>query len=515
MMKLKIPSRRIWTSDTAILIYLAAVKFLLHMAVSGQYGIFRDELYYIAASKHLDFGYVDFPPMIAWLTAIVRATLGESLPALRLLPALAGAGIVFLTGRMARELGAGRFGQALAALCVLSAPVFLGMNSLLTMDTFEQLFWALALWILVRLFRSDRPGLWIAFGLVAGISLTDKISFLYLGLALAVGLLVTSQRRQFLRRELWFGGAMALLCFVPYVAWNAIHGFPTVEFWGNYGQKVYHAPPLEFLLQQVQVMNPLSLPVWLTGLVFLFRPAGKKYRALGWMYLVLLILFAVQGAKFYFLAPFYPVLFAAGAQQAERLLRSSRTAWIPPILAACIGIAGLALAPAAMPILPLDWEIRYQTAVAPVIHAQTENAETGTLPQNLADQFGWEAMADSVADAYRRLGPEDRARTCIFAENYGEAGALDFFGPERGLPAVISGHNSYFLWGPGACTGETVLYTGRESLPFLQTLFDSVELAGRTECDHCMPYENHIPIYLCRGLKQPFEEIWPQVKFFL
>ncbi|MBN1439470.1 MAG: glycosyltransferase family 39 protein [Anaerolineales bacterium] len=333
-MRIRLPSKEWFSSDTAILLYIAAGKFLLHMLVSNQYGYFRDELYYLAASRRLDFGYVDFPPLIALIAALVRVSLGTFLPALRLLPALAGAGVVFLTGRMARLFGAGRYAQALAALCAFAAPVFLGINSLLTMDSFEQLFWVLALYLLVRILRGDDPRLWLGLGLVAGISLNDKISFLYLGLSLAVGLLISTARTHLRRWQLWAGGGIALACFAPYVVWNVVHGLPTVEFWGNYGLKLKPLGPFEYLLQQIVIMHPFTLPVWLSGLVLFFLPEGKRFRPLGWMYLVLLAVFTLQGAKIYFLAPFYPVLLAAGGGPCGAALCPA-VPWLGPAGRAC------------------------------------------------------------------------------------------------------------------------------------------------------------------------------------
>jgi 4-amino-4-deoxy-L-arabinose transferase-like glycosyltransferase len=511
-MKNRLPSTLWFTSDTALLLYLAAGKFLLHILISNHYGYFRDELYYLAAGRRLDFGYVDFPPLIALIAALVRVTIGVSLPALRLLPALAGAGVLFLTGKMARLFGAGKFGQVLAAVCVFSAPVFLGMNSLLTMDTFDQFFWALALYIVVRIINEDQPSLWLAFGLAAGVSLSGKISFLYLGMALAAGLLLTSARSQFRRWQLWAGGGIALAFLLPYIIWNIVHGLPTVDFFSNYGVKVYRAGPLEFLLQQILTMHPFTFPVWIAGLVFFFRPGGERFRPLGWMYLVLLAIFMIQGAKFYFLSPFYPVLLASGAYQAGQFL--GRT-WARAGSLAAVALGGVLLAPMAMPLLPLEAEARYHAALGPVLNAQMEISESGVFPQNLADQFGWVELADTFADIYNKLPPEDQSKACIIAGNYGEAGALEFFGPARGLPPVISGHNSYYLWGPGDCTGEVLLFYAPVRAGELEEVFESVERVGQSDCRYCMPYEKHKPIYLCKGLKRPLEEIWRRMKLFI
>ncbi|MGE5775989.1 MAG: ArnT family glycosyltransferase, partial [Chloroflexota bacterium] len=224
---------------TPILLILASLKFAIHLLTSQQYGYFRDEFYYIAASKHLAFGYVDFPPFIALLTRLVRETLGESLLALHLFPALAGAALVFLTGLMARQLGANRFGQALAALATFVAPQFLGVNSILSMDSFDILFWGMAIYILILIFKYDRPKAWIWFGLIAGIGLTNKVSLLYFSLAMVIGLALTSQRKYFRSIWLYLGGAIAIAFLLPYVVWNATHGWLTAEFFAAYGNKVY------------------------------------------------------------------------------------------------------------------------------------------------------------------------------------------------------------------------------------------------------------------------------------
>ncbi len=209
-------------SALTILIALAVLKLVIHLLTSSTYGYFRDEFYYIAASKHLAFGYVDFPPFIALLTAFVRLTLGDSLLALHFFPALAGAGVVLLTGLMARQLGADPFGQVLAAIAALVAPHYLGVNALLTMDSFDLLVWAVALYVLILILKYDRPKLWLVFGLVLGIGLTIKVTPLYFGLALVVGLALTPYRKYFRNPYLYLGGLIALAFLLPYVIWNAV-----------------------------------------------------------------------------------------------------------------------------------------------------------------------------------------------------------------------------------------------------------------------------------------------------
>ena len=229
---------------TAILVYLALAKLLLHLLTADDYGYFRDELYYMAAGERLDLGYVDFPPFVAIVAAVTRWLLGDSLLALHLFPVLAGVMVVVLTGLMARELGGGRFAQGMAALATLVAPSFLVMGTFLSMDAFDQLWWVLASYFLLLILKREKPRLWLVFGLVAGLGLLTKITMLYFGFAVFVGLLLTPARRHLLTPWPWLGGVVASAFLLPYVFWQIRHGWPTLEFWADYGEKVDPASPL-------------------------------------------------------------------------------------------------------------------------------------------------------------------------------------------------------------------------------------------------------------------------------
>jgi len=322
----RILSRDALTSDTALLAAIALASFIAHLLVAGNYGYFRDELYYMDAGRHLQAGYVDFPPFIAWLAALLEI-FGDNLIALHTTTALAGACLIFLTGLMARELGGNRYAQGLAALGTAVALTFVATAGLYTMDVFDELWWALAAYTFIRLVKRDEPRLWLIFGLIAGIGLFTKLSMLFFGFGLVVGLLLTAQRRYFRTRWPWLGGAIALVFLVPYIAWQIPNGWPTIEFWGHYGGIESGSSPLDFLLSQLFTLNPLNLPLSIAGLVFYFRaPEGKPYRALGWAYVVLYALFTLTHAKSYFLAPAYPMLFAAGAVQLTGETRLRRPA---------------------------------------------------------------------------------------------------------------------------------------------------------------------------------------------
>src|SRR5215207_1950879 len=298
-------SARPWLlGANTVLVLLALLKLLVHLLTAENYGYFRDELYYMAASERLDLGYVDFPPFIALVTAFARATLGDSLLALRLLPALAGAVVVVLAGLMARELGGGTFAQGLAALAVLVAPNFLVFGTFISMDAFDQLFWVSAAYVLLLILKRNEPRLWLLFGLFAGLGLLTKLTMLSFGFAVLVALLLTPARRHLLSPWPWISGAIAVAFLAPYLYWNATNGWPTPEFWGEYGGKVDAASPVEFLLEQIVTMQPPTLPLWLGGLGFyLFAREGRPYRALGWVYVVLFVLFAALCSRYYTLTP--------------------------------------------------------------------------------------------------------------------------------------------------------------------------------------------------------------------
>jgi hypothetical protein len=503
--------------EVALALYLSAFKLLLHFFTNGHYGYFRDELYYLACGEHLDWGYVDQAPLIAVVAWFERALFGDSLFALRLLPALAGAATVFLTGLLAREAGGRRFAVAVACLCVIVAPYFLLVDTLLTMNAFEPLFWTACAYLLARLLKGEDARLWLLFGPVAGVGLMNKHSTLAFGFAVVVGLAVSRSRGLLLSPWVWAGGAIALLVFAPNIIWQIRHGWPTIEVLRNADKNQNVAFSLaDFFKGQVLFMHPLTFPVWASGLYFyLFRREARALRALGWAYVALFALMVVFRAKFYYILPFYPILLAPGGAQAEAWLASARPAlrvWAKPALITLLLAGGAILAPFGLPLLPVETFIRYQRFIG-LEPPRTERLKLAELPQVYADMFGWEEMTQTVARVYDNLPPEERGRCAVFARNYGEAGAIDFFGPRYGLPKSIGKHQNYFLWGPRDYTGECVITIG-EKLEDVSKSFDQVEQAATFTHPYVLPHENDLPIFLCRKPKRPLKEIWPQVKCY-
>ncbi len=511
------PARKGESPFTAPLVVLPLAALLVHVAFIHGYGYFRDELYYLACTRHLAWGYVDQPPLSIWLLWLVTQTLGTSLFAIRLLPAVAAAAIVWLTGLMARTLGGDRFAQVLAMLAALVAPDYLGIASVYTMNVFDIFFWTLAAYLLIRILMADEARLWPWLGFVLGLGLLNKISVLWLGFGLACGLLFTRERRWLRTPGPWVAGLIAAVLFLPYVLWQIPNHWATLEFIHNATtQKMAGVSPVAFVRDQVLDMHPLTAPIWMAGLAFyLFSRRARRVQALGVIYVAVLLILIVNGkSRAGYLAPAYTMLFAAGALAIERGIRRIRWEWLRPAVLAILLAGGVMTAPLAMASLPIPSYIAYAQAVG--LKPSTEEKKTvGALPQFYADMQGWPAMVKAVAQVYNGLSPADRMEAAVFAGNYGEAGAIDLFGPRLGLPAAISSHNNYWIWGPRGYSGRImVMLVPAGVLPRLRALFGSVEQAGTVDCGDCMPYENHQPIYVCRNPRMTLQQIWPKFKNF-
>ena len=510
-------SRHFLLSDNALLCYLALTKLLIHLAtnLAGGYGYFRDELYYIACSDHMAWGYVDQPPFSIAALWLSRLFFGDSLFALRLFPAVAGAIVVALAGLMTRELGGKRFAQTLAACSVLVAPMTMGSNSYFSMNSFDVLFWTLAFYLIIVMMKEDALKHWLSLGVVLGFGLLNKVSVLWLGAGLGIGLLLTPNRKLLLTRRFWIAATTALLLFSPYIVWQVAYGFPTLEFVRNATASKYVAvSPLEMLLQQTLDMNPVTLAFWLPGVVyFMISKSVRKFQILPLVYImVFLILIINRNSKAEYLGPMFPMLFAAGAFTIEKFILRSNWRWVKPVAFALLLFSGVAFAPFGIAVLPVNTFIAY-TQMLGVTPSTPEKKVLGKLPQHYADMFGWEKMATVVADAYNTLTPEEQAKCAIIGNNYGEAGAIDFFGRKYNLPKAISGHNNYWLWGPRNATGEVVIRLGG-SIEAMRESYGEVIQRGTFKDDYCMPYENNMAVWICKNRRAPLKDDWAEFKHY-
>ena len=509
------PAKSRFTSGPAIVLYIAAAKVLLHLLTVTRYGIFRDEMYYLACSRHLAWGYVDHPPFTVWVAWLSRNVLGDSPLAVRLLPILAGAALVWLTGKLAREMGGGRFAQAMAALAVVVVPMYLIVQSWLTDNVFEQLIWMGCVWMVIRAINTDDARYWLWFGILAGFGFENKYSIAFLLLGLLVGVVLTPHRRFLKSRYLWLGVLACAIISLPNLLWQLHYHFPFLELIHNIrmSDRDVVRGPVAFIADQATIMNPILFPLWLGGLIWLLvHRDGKLYRLLGWTFLVVLTTFIAMKAKNYYVVPIYPMLFAAGAIGLERITQGRQIGtWSRGIYVGLVIALSALLLPMSVPVLSPENYIRYQKALG-MAPPEIEHQPNGPLPQWFADEFGWQEMVEKIARVYNTLPPEERARTAIFSNSWGEAAAVDFYGPRYGLPQAISKSNSYWIWGPGKYDGSSMIILhsdGRNDPKY----FQSVENVGHVEHPYARRDE-YFDIYLCRGLKVNLHDAWPKMKQF-
>jgi len=503
-----------WFADGMfIAAWLALGNFLLHLYFNNRYDYFRDEFDYMACGQHLAWGFVDHPPLIPFLVKISRLVLGDSLRSIRIVPALATSAALLLTTLIARELGGKRFAVVLSAVSFLIAPMYLSDGSLLTTNCLEPLLWMGCVYFAILAIKRNDPRYWLWFGVVAGVGLEEKYSIAVFGFAVVIGLLLSNQRRVFAEKWIYLGGALALLIFLPNLLWNIQHHWPFAELMHNIkaeGRDVTLSP-LAFFAQQILLLHPLLTPVWVTGvLAFFFSERLKPYRFLGWSYLAAFTTFVVLKGKNYYLAPIYPVFLAAGAMVIEEFIARSRQAWLKPVIVTVLVAGGAWLAPIVVPVLSVDQFIAYMHALPFAIPRSEHSHMRAILPQHYADQFGWREMVATVNVAYEKLTPQERPGCGIFAQDYGQAGAIDFFGRQYGLPPALSGHQSYFLWGPRGYSGNCLIVLD-DRREVLEGLFENVEYVGTSDNPYAL--EREIPVFICRGAKfGSLAEIWPKLK---
>jgi hypothetical protein len=507
----------------------AAVKLLLHFALTIYtthlgYGYFRDEFYYLACGHHLAWGFVDHGPIVAVQARLGELLFGDSVFGIRVLSAMAGAATILLTGMITWALGGRRAAQALAMFAVLLAPQYIGVDGFLSMNSFEPVFWmgcALAVVMLLR--GGSRRIWWVVFGVSAGLGLLNKPSMTFFLVAVGLGLLCTNARRVLWSRWAGIGIALMVLIALPNVIWQVHNHWPTLEFLrnGRAGGKNTVLNPLHFFLAQFVMLGPFNVLVWLPGVVALLR--AKSIREGRWLGLTYIFFYAIMNAlhaKDYYLEGVYPALFAAGGIAWERRYALSKSVLSErvigfPVLEGVLLAMNLLILPMASPVLtPQPW-LRYTGA----LHLRTQDSETmstGPLPQFFADRFGWEEEVDGVLKAYRSLTPADQQHVCIFGQDYGLAGAIDFLGPKQqpGLPAAISGQNSYWMWGTHGCDANVTIAVVSDSQAALETRYESAHLVGRITSPYAMPFERRRGIWLLRGRRPGAPFNWADERFY-
>lgn len=495
----------------------ALTVFVIHLIANPHYGFFRDELYFIICGFHPAFGYVDQPPIVPLLAAASQL-FGHSLFLLRALPAAFAAAGVYVTCLLVAELGGGVFAAVLASLAFFAAPVLLSFGQKVGPDMVGMWLWPLAALYVLRVAKGGDPRWWLAAGACIGVALESKYSALFFAVALVVGLILEPQRRVLFSRWFLAGVGVAALIALPNFIWQAVHGFPMWELLQNgaHGKNTVASPAL-FLFQQLILTNLFVSPVWICGLIWL---VFNKYGSfLAYAYLVLIFMMIALHAKHYYPADVYPIYMAAGGVAIEGWTR--RLLPVRALLVIATAAAAIFFAPIVLPVLDEPSTVGYAAFVSQVLHVKksamaTEVHRTSVLPEDYADMHGWPELAATVAKIYNSLPPAQRAQAAIKTDNYGEAAAIDFFGPQYGLPPAISGHNNYWLWGTHGYTGNVLIDVngdcGRKDLP---GLYHSARLITRFNPPWVISYEQDIPISLCEGITVPLSTLWPKLRFYI
>lgn len=496
---------------------LAVGMILLHVAVNiwSPYGFHRDEFLYIAMGEHLRFWRMDFPPFIAIIANVTRAVLGDSLAAIRFFPAVAAAMLIWLSADVARRLGGKTFAQVLAALSVFLAPVYLRPGALFQPVVFDQLWWTLGCWVIIRwklAAGSEDSRWWIVLGVVMGVGLLTKFSIFFFGFGVLVGLLATQGRRLLLTRWPWIAFGLTLLIGSPGIVGQVILGFPIVGVMQNLQANQFsHVSALDFLREQLVILGPPVLAIALVGVMVLFTSKRFSHlRILGWTFFgSFAILFFLHG-KAYYIAPIYPAMIGVGAAVIERVGTGRWMVAFRSAVVILLLVVGLASLPFGLPILPPRQMEHYAGAIGIKYAVRTNSGKVIRLPQDYADMIGWEDRVGVVARVYQSLAPGQRAQTVLLASNYGEAGAIDFLDSRFGLPHSVCFQGSFWFFGPGNKPGAVTISIGFDSLDLVKN-WRRVTPVAHIVNEWTVPEEQDLTIYLCEDEIKTVQELWPSL----
>jgi len=497
-----------------VIIIGAIVKFALHIYIAPGYGFFFDELYTIALSRHLAFGYVDLPPLVPALVALSRSLLGESLFAVHIVPALAGSFTLVFACLITKEFGGKALAVALTALGFIIVPGWLMLDSIFCYDSIDQLILAAFLFYLVRFLRTRNKRLWIVLGLIAGLACLTKMTILFLGPGFLVALLASKYRKDLITPWPWLGAGLCLVLVSPYLLWQSANHWPTLEYWVNYGsQRVYRASVLQYITNILIYVSPLLLPLWLLGLYRIFRPLdGVNYSFLGLMILVTFVLmFNLHATARMIIELFIPLL-AAGAVFMEEISTGLRWGnWVKAAATVCLLVAGLVNISFSLPIISME----HLPAMIRPFHSLYQplrefNFGTNNPPIFLSGRTGWDDLVREVADVYNALPPEDRAMAGIYTDLYVTAGAIDQLGPQYRLPHAVSGSLTYYLWGPEYSWDVMLIVTNRPNV--MSVFFNECE--QKAVMQHKYIGSTRFYIFVCRKPIIPVDTIWRSTKSF-
>ncbi|GAA4339397.1 glycosyltransferase family 39 protein [Mucilaginibacter gynuensis] len=471
-----------------ILIFVV-IKVGLNLLAISHFGFHRDELLHLALGDHLDWGYKEVPPFIALLAKVSTAVFGDSVFAARIFTTIGSGIIIWLTGLITVELGGRKFAITLACLSMIFAPAFAASGYLFQPVVFDQLWWVLTVWLIIKYINTSAPAYIYLTGIAIGLGMLTKYTMAFFALSLIIGLLISKQRKVLLNKHVLGAIAVALLLFLPNLIWQWQHHFPVVGHMKELrSTQLEYIKAGDFIMQQLMV-NGIALFVWLVGLAFLLLSFRlRKFQFLGFAYIIIFIFLLKMDGKNYYLFGAYPMLFAAGGYGFDRLMKTAQR----PLRIAVVlffALPNLILLPIVLPVLPLKQTLaffKFTQEQMPFLGFITtwEDRKQHPTTQDYADMLGWDEMAEKVAKTYHSLSPEERSRTQIFAENYGQAGAIHHYRKQYNLPDVVCLNSSFSLWAPQNIHGAYIIYIGdndEETVKKLQSNSGSFQQAGEVE----------------------------------
>ncbi len=483
--------------DTMALVGIAAIVAVAHLLTNGRYGFHRDELQVLSDARHLDWGFVPYPPFTPFVERIALSIFGLSLVGLRLFSVISQAIIVVVSGLMARELGGGRLAQGTAALAVALSPLPIFEGTEFQYTTFDYLWWVLIAYFVIRLLKTENPRWWLAIGATIGMGFQTKYTMGFFLCGVLGGLLLTGARRYLTSGWFWGGMALGFLICAPNLLWQVKHGFISLHFLQHiHARDVGEGRADGFLSQQFWLCtNLVAVPLWIAGLVKYMM--DRRYRMLGWMYLIPLVLFAVGKGRSYYLGAAYPMLMAMGAVVGERWVASLSA--MPRRAVKAVFFAGVVAYGLLLSAVLVPWA----TGGGLMKFALKRNGD-------LREEIGWDDMVRTVAGIRDSLPPDQRQNVGIVVRNYGEAGAIEILGPAYHLPPPISGTNSAWLRGYPVPPPTTLIVLGT-LLENAERRYTSCRLAGHN--GNSIGVENeesrdHPDIFVCGPPRLPWPEFW-------
>lgn len=498
-------------TDRQLLLVISAAWFVFLAIVFAltfwQYGFHRDELNFVINARYLDWGYVEYPPFTPLIGNLVMSVFGPSILALRLTATVAMCASMLLTGYMTLEMGGSRSASVVATLAAGLSAIAIFNARFFSYQTFDFLFWVLISYFVVKLVNSGNPLWWLAIGAALGLGMQNKYSIPFFALGLAGGVLLTGERKWLKSKWLWIAVGTAFVIFLPNLIWQIQHNFVSLDHQADMrSYNIEVGRTADFLISQLYIAsNPAAIPLWLFGLYYaLFSKPPSKYRILGWMYIIPLVLFMLMAGRFYYMAATYPMLIALGA---SRLINRPGTeqnrkkiVW-RNIQYISLGIFGFLMVAMMIPVAGPGtawWNINY------------------AINSEVSEEIGWPELVGEVNRIYKSLPPEEQAQTGIMAMNYGEASALELYGPAYGLPKVISGENTYWYRGYGNNPPPKLIIIGLERR-YLNYVSNSCRVVGHTPNPYNIENQElrETPeIFLCDGLIEPWDVYWSHFRHY-